>query len=61
MCLLSSRQSPASQSSDWQLSIPGEPSSGCMDGAGAGWKWSLLTGDWLEENSPASIPLSSPA
>lgn len=59
MCFTGFRQSPTSQTSD--RNIPGEPGSGCMDGAGGGWKGNLLTGDWLGELSHASISRSSTA
>lgn len=37
------------------------PSSGWMEGAGAGWERSLFTGDQLRRNQPCSILLLSPA
>jgi hypothetical protein len=35
-------------------------SSGWKEGAGAGWKRSLLTGDWSRRNQPCSISLFFP-
>lgn len=49
------------QNGNQLLQILGNPSSGWMEGAGADWKGSLLTGDWLRENQPCSISLLSPA
>lgn len=66
-CLLDTGQDPipkpprTKQNGDQLLLIPGKPRSGWMEGAGAGWKRSLLTGDWLRRNQPCSISLRSPA
>lgn len=66
-CLLDTGQDPipkpprTKQNGDQLLLIPGKPRSGWMEGAGAGWNRSPLTGDWLSRNQPCSISLLSPA